>query len=125
MAEKTWFSVVMSSEVEEERIRGILYSKDPSRSDPTSTDVLLFRGDHGTHRLMQGKDGKWRCDCRAFQRLEQLTDCRHIIAVERIQEQSAFSVQWVPTILPTSCAQVSVWQCQGVTTQAASFSFRQ
>ncbi len=96
MAETTQGRMVMSSEVEEERIRGIVYSHDPSRLHTWNDGMALFAGDHGTHQLVQEPDSKWRCDCHAFQRLGQLTDCRHIIATLRILAQPADAEPWVP-----------------------------
>lgn len=86
MLEKTFFRVVMLSEVNEECIQGIMYSQDSSRLLLLGNGMALFRGDHGEHLLVQGKSGKWRCNCQSFQRLQQLTDCRHIVATERILE---------------------------------------
>lgn len=94
MAETTQVRMVMSSEVSEERILGIIYSHDPSRLHTWNDGVALFAGDHGTHRLVQEPDSEWRCDCHAFQRLGQLTDCRHIIATVRILAQLAASETW-------------------------------
>ncbi len=96
--EETWWMkrvrVIMSSEVEEERIRGVIYSQDPSRLHTWNDGVALFAGDHGEHRLVQEPGSRWRCDCHAFQRLGQLTDCRHIIAIVRILGQLAAPEPW-------------------------------
>ncbi len=96
MSETTQVRTVMSSEVSEERTRGVIYSQDPSRLQTCHDGVARFAGDHGTHQLVQGPDSEWRCDCHAFQRLGQLTDCRHIIATVRILAQPADAELWVP-----------------------------
>ncbi len=96
MAERKKVCVVMSSEVEEERIRGITYSQDTSRLRLRDNGVAFFQGDHGSHVLARDKNGKWSCSCRASRRLQQLTECRHAIALERILERSAIFVQSVP-----------------------------
>jgi len=93
MLETPSVRVVMLSEVNEEYIQGIVYSQDSSRLLLFGNGMALFKGDHGEHLLVQGKSGKWCCNCRSFQRLHQLTDCRHIIAAERILEKSAVSMQ--------------------------------
>jgi hypothetical protein len=100
MPEKFFACVVMSSEIQEERIRGIEYSKEPHRFRPGDNDVMLFEGDRQVHELTQDKSGKWRCNCYAFRRLHQLANCRHVIAAERICERHTISLQWPPTAQP-------------------------
>jgi hypothetical protein len=84
MLEKRVDRVVMLSEIEEERIRGIEYSKDSSRCLIVDNNKVSFSGDHGDHLLVRDESRKWHCTCRACRRLRGLTDCRHVIAVERI-----------------------------------------
>jgi hypothetical protein len=70
-----------------------MYSHDSSRLRLLGNGVARFQGDHGEHLLVQGESGKWRCNCQSFQRLQQMTDCRHIIATERILEKLAVPVE--------------------------------
>jgi hypothetical protein len=83
MSETLAVRIIMASDVDEERVRGIEYSRDPSRLGPMENGRASFRGDHGIHSL-EKKAGVWRCSCRSYRRLRQLTDCRHIIAAQRI-----------------------------------------
>lgn len=85
--EPAWATVIMASDVEEERVRGIEYSRDPSRFHPSDNGKASFRGDHGIHTLEKGKDEVWRCSCRSYRRLHPVADCRHIIATQRILQQ--------------------------------------
>ena len=76
----------MISDIFEERIKGIRYSKEPWRPILLNNSQAIFRGRHQNHTLLF-VNGAWQCDCDAWKRLSaaQLgTWCRHTIALQRI-----------------------------------------
>ena len=97
MPRSTQISVVMLSELEDERVRGLQYGRDGWRFSPAEGGDALFEGDRGTHSLTWDGNGNWRCTCRAFRRLGQVAECRHTIAAKAILRRLAWCADSVAT----------------------------
>lgn len=78
----------MYSDINDTYVKGIIYSRDPSRLKIIDDQRVIFQGNHANHELTL-KNGKWICDCQFYKRLAGIEKirfdafCPHIIAIEK------------------------------------------